>query len=514
MNLSLIDPFILAQDIPENLFARVGSSGVSVCIRFSQQGDFLASGTGKGSITIFDLETYGVARKLRGHTPGRQVSSLSWSASGQYLLSAALDWRCMLWDLQDGSCIRQVNIGAPIFNAEIHPGDQFRCIVAALEDDPVLVNMTDSSSQISSISSTPKETNSDDDNQVVEKSAAEKSKIFTTSIAFDPSGKFIFAGTSKGWINIIDAQDDQHKTLYSLRLCTKPVLHLRVSPDGRTILTNSADTIIRTLKLPDFHSTTFTPDTIRLEIEHKFQDVVNKLSWNHISFSSNSDYVIASTHMHHDIYIWERGHGSLVKILEGPREELGAIDWHPLKPLVAATGMESGRVHIWSVKTPQRWSALAPDFAEVEENQEYIEREDEFDILEAGEVVRRREGGEGEKVDVLTMSTKSPYDSLISSGVVSNKNGVDLFRMPVLLDIYASDSEDDMVAVGAGQFRRKSHVGGDLVDDTDNVMDGGGGEKENNINNNNTNSDVITNSPRISQGKSMNGTKRKRKGVD
>lgn len=30
------------------------------------------------------------------------------------------------------------------------------------------------------------------------------------------------------------------------------------------------------------------------------------------------------------------------------------------------------------------------------------------------------------------------------------------FRMPVLLDIEASDSEDEVVAVGAGQFRRRS----------------------------------------------------------
>jgi COMPASS component SWD1 len=30
------------------------------------------------------------------------------------------------------------------------------------------------------------------------------------------------------------------------------------------------------------------------------------------------------------------------------------------------------------------------------------------------------------------------------------------FRMPVLLDIEASDSEDEIVAIGAGQFRRKS----------------------------------------------------------
>ena len=35
---------------------------------------------------------------------------------------------------------------------------------------------------------------------------------------------------------------------------------------------------------------------------------------------------MASTLMNHDVYIWERGLGSLVKILEGPKEELGAVE--------------------------------------------------------------------------------------------------------------------------------------------------------------------------------------------
>ncbi|KAI7518526.1 hypothetical protein KC343_g22765, partial [Hortaea werneckii] len=73
MNLPLTDPVLLAQDIPEALTARLRSSGQAVCIRFSHAGDLLASGTAKGTIAIFDLETNGVARKLKGHTAGRTV---------------------------------------------------------------------------------------------------------------------------------------------------------------------------------------------------------------------------------------------------------------------------------------------------------------------------------------------------------------------------------------------------------------------------------------------------------
>ena len=186
------------------------------------------------------------------------------------------------------------------------------------------------------------------------------------------------------------------------------------------------------------------PEDITLEIEHKLQDVVQRLSWNHATFSSTGEYVAATTYMNHDIYLWERGHGSLVKILDCPREELGIVEWHPHRPMVAACGLETGRIYLWSIVTPQRWSALAPDFAEVEENVEYIEREDEFDIHPIEEIHKRRLDLEDETVDVLTVEpAKNDFEE-------------DLFSMPVLLDMGNSDSEEEMVEVGPGVMRRKS----------------------------------------------------------
>jgi COMPASS component SWD1 len=154
--------------------------------------------------------------------------------------------------------------------------------------------------------------------------------------------------------------------------------------------------------------------------------------------------------MNHHIYVWERGQGSLVKILEGTKEEL-LLQWHPFRPFVAAVGVDSGRVWLWSILQPQRWSALAPDFLEVEENVEYIEREDEFDIQPLEELHKRRLDQEDEEVDVLTVNP-------VKSGAndFEPAMGEAEFRMPILLDIEASDSEDEVVAVGAGQFRRRT----------------------------------------------------------
>lgn len=157
-----------------------------------------------------------------------------------------------------------------------------------------------------------------------EKQAAQDAKQSTCVTIFTSLGNHIIAGTSKGWLNIIETQSCQ--TIHSTRLCNGVIIYLRLSASGRDMVSNSSDRVIRTIPIPDLSSVDLRIDDIKIEVEHKFQDVVNKLSWNHVAFSSTGEYVTASTYMNHDIYVWERSHGSLVKILEGPKEELGVVE--------------------------------------------------------------------------------------------------------------------------------------------------------------------------------------------
>ena len=121
MNLALTDPFVLGQDYPESTthHLRSGHTGV---VRFNRKGDYLAAGRVDGVVVIWDMETLGLARKLKGHI--RQIQSLSWSRDGRYILSSAQDWKVILWDLQDGSMLRMVRFEAPVYIAELHPFDQ------------------------------------------------------------------------------------------------------------------------------------------------------------------------------------------------------------------------------------------------------------------------------------------------------------------------------------------------------------------------------------------------------
>ncbi|RJE18303.1 component swd1 [Aspergillus sclerotialis] len=463
MNLSLVDPFVLAQDYPDTLTEKI-RSGHATCLRFNQKGDYLASGRVDGTIAIFDVETNGVARKLRGHTrqiqslryyslflqrlptPEANLTSTSWSRDGRYLLSSSQDWKCILWDMKDGSRVRTVRFEAPVYIADLHPFNHFLFVASLFEDQPVLVDITTPKPIKRILPSVPLRPAEDVDPATAAKQAAQDAKQSTCVTIFTAFGNHIVAGTSKGWINIIETQSC--KTIHSTRLCNAVIILIRLASNGRDLLINSSDRVIRTILMPDLSQLgiDLEPSAIKLHVEHKFQDVVNRLSWNHVSFSSTGEFVSASTFMNPDIYVWERSHGSLVKILEGPREELGVLEWHPTRPMVVACGLESGCIYTWSIVTPQKWSALAPDFGEVEENVEYIEREDEFDIHPAEEIHQRRLDQEDETPDVLTGEPHKSVDGELAES----------FRMPLLLDISDSESGEDIVAVGPGTMRKRS----------------------------------------------------------
>lgn len=280
--------------------------------------------------------------------------------------------------------------------------------------------------------------------EIDEKRAAQDSKQLTTATVFTANGTYVIAGTNKGWINIISTTT--REVISSTRLTSGCITYIRLTGSGRDMVVNANDRVLRTIHIPQVlcHPHTATPPQVldssqlQLEVEHKFSDVVNRLLWNHCAFSSTGDHLLASTYKNHDIYIWERSLGTLVKILEGPKEELGVVEWHPTpRPLVAAVGLETGLVFVWAKEVDQRWSALAPDFEEVEENVEYVEHEDEFDIHPREEVKRRRMWGEDEEVDVFRVDDDEWGGFREGSGE---------WKLPLVMGIEDTESEGSAVS--------------------------------------------------------------------
>jgi COMPASS component SWD1 len=329
------------------------------------------------------------------------------------------------------------------------------------------------------------------------------SRQATTAAIFSAGGTHIITGTSKGYLNILETAT--RRIIHSTKLSSGLISLLRLSPSGRHLLVNSTDRTIRVVSIPDLSRllpstlspSAIPPDTppshlaenIVLPTLHKFQDLVNRLRWNDCSFShatpstpdSPPDYITASTYMKRDIYIWELRTNSLLRILEN-REEPAIIEWHPSRPLLAATSIETGSIQIWGIEPQQKWSALAPDFSEVTENVEYVEQEDEFDAYPEEELHKRRLDREDEDVDVLNIV------------VAEGERGVDVstesFVLPMLFDGgEGSDEEEELIRMGAGTMRKKEvnegkeyaledgEGEGGLVGRTAPVVGGGGARK-------------------------------------
>ena len=111
-------------------------------------------------------------------------------------------------------------------------------------------------------------------------------------------------------------------------------------------------------------------------------------------FAGDADYICVGSHRQHQLYVWDKTTGNVVKMLTGPKgESLLDLTWHPVRPIILS--VSNGVVNIWSHTQTELWSAYAPNFKEFNENEEYEERESEFDIEDEDKSV---EGDKGSKV--------------------------------------------------------------------------------------------------------------------
>ncbi|KAG9015956.1 chromatin binding protein [Tulasnella sp. 427] len=399
MNVELLNPF--GQNFPENVVATLEDA--ALCVRYSPTGRFIAAGRYDGFISVWDTETKGIIRSMEGHVKG--VVSVSWSRNSKYLLTASKDWNCIIWDLKTGERRQTIRFDTPLVAATFHPRNSKIILVTLATQQCFLCDLRNERTLRSELTDTPTA------NGKTHNGESKASKGSITVARFSADGKTIWAGTNAGTLLIFTTRTKE--LLSREKLVNHNIKHMEFDRTGNHLVLNSTERIVRAYAIE-----TKPEGDFNLQLLHKLQDPIQRSPWVGVSFSGDGEYVLAGSAnvASHGLYVWDRTTGDLEKILEGPKEPLTDLHWHPVKPHIASLA-QSGLIHIWGRHITENYSAFAPGFEELDENIEYEEREDEFDIPDEEEEQLRRQRVEEEEVDVEEI--EPPEQKLAKGRLVS-----------------------------------------------------------------------------------------------
>ncbi|PIL36651.1 hypothetical protein GSI_00340 [Ganoderma sinense ZZ0214-1] len=368
------------------------------CIaRYDPSGRFILAGRIDGVAIVWDLDTKGQARWCDGHVKG--ITCVDWSRNSRYILTGSKDWNVVVWDLaSDRDPPRRrstIRFDVPVISAYFHPKNSKIILVLLSSGEVYIVDQRREYKGRYELIEVLDE--SDDEGQY------NRSRSAPTAVRFDPSGKHVFVGTTLGTVLVFNTRT---KTMIARHKISGAgiIRGLELVASGRRLVTNSSDRVLRQFTLPVYAPPSADNEYIEQELEPtlRFHDPISKVSWRSMSYSPDGEWLAggAADDASHKIYIWDLARdGLLASTLDGGRELLMDVHWHPSKPAIAScTNM--GNIFIWHCPTEERWGAFAGGFEEVDENVEYEEREDEFDIEDEAEIARRKMLEEEEDVDI------------------------------------------------------------------------------------------------------------------
>ncbi|KAJ1962461.1 54S ribosomal protein yml6, mitochondrial [Dipsacomyces acuminosporus] len=339
MNRKLLDPF--EPEYPESIEACLDDEYATKCV-FSHHGSLLATARSDGQCYIWDMDTLNVARRLEHGEAS--LAGVSWSRNSRYILTFDELGVCILWDLQDGSVRARVEFDSAISCARVHPRNASQFIVCPAREAPCLVSVSADRAAPPEIA--PIKLAGD---AVDLKTKAASS----TCCCFGKKGAYAFFGTSKGQVFAVHVKT--MSVVCSAKLSASGVNTIAQNQRGLDIVTNSSDRIVRVCQV----SLPANPENAQIDdgekpsitVVTKIQDIVNRVHWCQAAFSSSGDYIVSGIEhkAEHNIYIWDKFTGRLVKVLTGPNEPIGSdrkvapsageistLNWPPVQSVRAA----------------------------------------------------------------------------------------------------------------------------------------------------------------------------------
>ncbi|MBT9316454.1 hypothetical protein IXB50_13570 [Leptothoe spongobia TAU-MAC 1115] len=320
-------------------------------ISFSPDNELLASSSEDNMIRVWQLSDYRCIHCFQGHT--NHVWSLDFSPCGNFLVSGGGDSLVKLWNIHDGQCCH-------LFEGHEH----WVWSVAFSSDGKLLASGSgDSTIRLWDVQK----------HSLLAILIGHSRDV--ASIAFSPDDKLIASGGFDGKVRLWDIQ--QEKCILELEGHTNWIRTLAFSPDGNFLVSGSEDRTIRIWNLStqqclsaiedhinEVRSLAFSPDgsflassggdlTIRIWDFHKRQCVqtfagyTNKV-WS-TDFSSDSKYMVSGSE-DTVIRLWDLQKRQFMYSFEGHNHRIYTVRFSPDDKMIASGGGDFS-IRLWNIQT-------------------------------------------------------------------------------------------------------------------------------------------------------------------
>ncbi|EMR10429.1 hypothetical protein PNEG_01145 [Pneumocystis murina B123] len=304
-----------------NLVHTLEHQSVVCCIRFSHDGEYLATGCNRVAV-IFDVKTGKRLTVLQDESVDREgdlyIRSVAFSPDGKYLATGAEDKRIRIWDILKKK-IRHLFTGheQDIYSLDYSQNGKF--IASGSGDRTARVWDIETGHCILTLS--------------IEDGV--------TTVAISPDSRYVAAGSLDKVVRVWDAKtgylverfEDHKDSVYSVAF----------SPNGCELLSGSLDKTVKLWELMDAKTSTGPKNGLCKTTFTGHKDFVLSVA------SSPDGHWVVSGSKDRGVYFWDY-HGRAQLILQGHKNSVISVAVSPTGRLFA-TGSGDCRARIWEYTT-------------------------------------------------------------------------------------------------------------------------------------------------------------------
>lgn len=418
----------------------LSASNKVICAAFNPVGTLLAAGSESGHLIVWDYQTRGILRQW--NVQSNSINAVTWSSDGRCVVTGGCSGVVVSWNILHGTAAASINLHRGSIT-HLHISEQ--SLFVSFDTGPgvcISINQ-DGLFEESALETFPVITVTGDEKSarvmVVEEGYKSRQVVLSYRpfncifTAYEGSITILNQKSPREVIDIVRVPGSpditslfvctpQEEDQYLLMIVTKDkyLMACLLNKDAIAKAQQGGTHRLQDLKtylplkkngrilarLPESGSVFVSEDSSSPEcaVLHKKYDAgeMVKSPWGCACSSADGKYLYATTcggkrGEENCIFGWQLdgNNHSLSMILESAvKDKTVQLLCHPVPypmQLLAVNGC--GDIYIWTTHFMQRWDKFAPDWDDLQENEEYVEKEDEFDLVGEECVMNLDQGG-------------------------------------------------------------------------------------------------------------------------